>query len=170
MPITLADLAIIPPSTAETAREYMFTNLTNILPPDTANGSSLLVCYDEPGPDQPDDVVSIGGVSLDYEFGSFVGSGGAGWLRERYSLNIIVDVFRGGDNAQMTFARAQYLSDLVMALVRYDVTLGTQGNGAGQPQIITATPKTSSVESEWDEEHKGRHSVANIEISIFAQR
>jgi hypothetical protein len=166
----LSDLANIPQSTSVLAREYMFTNLTAVLPADTANGSGLLVCYDEPGPDEPDDIVCIGNVQMDYEPGSFVGSGGAGWLRERYTLTIIIDVYRGGDNPQMTFARAQYLADLVCAVVRYDVQLGTGSNGAGQPQIITATPKTSNIESEWDEQHKGRHSTATVEISIFAQR
>lgn len=170
MTITLADLSAIPPSTSIIAREYLFTNLTSIIPPDTANGSSLGVFYDEPGPEQPDDVVSVGDVAIDYEFGAFVGSGGAGWLRERYSVTVIVDVFRGGDNAQMCYARAQYLSDLVCALVRYDVTLGTSANNAPQPQIITATPKASHIESEWDDDHLGRHSVATVEISVFAQR
>lgn len=169
MTITLAELAAIPPSTSTLAREYLLTNLTNILPADTANGCSLLVCYDNPGPYEADDLVCVGDVSLEYKFGSFVGSGGAGWLREDYSVTVVIDVYRGGDNAQMTYERAQYLSDLVCALVRYDVTLGT-ANNAAPPQIITATPKMSHVESEWDDDHKGRHSVATVEISVLAQR
>lgn len=170
MPITLADLAAIPPSTSIIAREYLFTNLTAVMPQDTANGATLGVFYDEPAENNPDDVICVGDVELVYEPGAFVGSGGAGWLRERYSVTITIDVYRGGDNAQMTYARAQYLSDIVCALVRYDVTLGTQANNAPQPQIITATPKTSHIQSEWDAEHMGRHSVASIEISVFAQR
>lgn len=170
MAITLADLTAIPASTSIGARSYLFTNLTSVLPADTANGSSLGVFYDTPAEDTPDDVVCVGDVTLTYEPGAFVGSGGTGWLRERYSLTITIDVFRGGDNAQMTYARAQYLSDLVCALVRYDVQLGTAENTPAQGQIITATPKTSHVESEWDDDHKGRHSVATVEISILAQR
>jgi hypothetical protein len=162
MTITLADLGDIPDSTATGAREYLFTNLTNVLPADAANSASLLVCYDEPGPYEADDIVSVGNVALDYETGSFVGNGGAGWLRERYTITITIDVFRGGDNPQMTFCRAQYLSDLVAALVRYDVSLGET--------VITATPHSSVIESEWDDGHKGRHSVATVDISIFAQR
>jgi hypothetical protein len=170
MTVTLADLAAIPISTSVMAREYLFTNLTNVLPSDTDNGSSLQVIYDAGGEYEADDIVSVGDVVLDYEFGAFVGSGGAGWLRERYSVTVTIDVFRGGDNAQMTYTRAQYLADLVCALVRYDPQFGTGTNVAPQPQIITATPKSSSVESEWDDEHLGRHSVATVEISIFAQR
>jgi hypothetical protein len=158
----LSDLAVIPQSTAIAVRAYMYTNLTNVLPADEANGCNLAVVYDEPGPYEADDIVSVGNVTLDYEPGSLVGSGGAGWLRERYTLTIIADVYRGGDNAQMTFARAQYLSDLICAVVRYDPSL--------DELVISATPKASIVESEWDEEHKGRHSTATVEISIFAQR
>lgn len=158
----LSDLAAIPVSTAERAREYLFANLTSVLPADTANGCSLLVCYDEPGTDEADDVVCVGDVALDYEPGSLVGSGGAGWLRERYTVTVVIDVFRGGDNAQMTFARAQYLSDLVAAVVRYDPSLNQL--------VITAKPISSHIASEWDDQHKGRHSIATIEISIYAQR
>lgn len=170
MPITLADLAAIPPSTSIIARQYLFTNLTSILPQDTANGATLGVFYDEPSPNETDDIVVIGDVELTYEPGAFVGSGGAGWLRERYTVTVVIDVYRGGDNPEMTYSRAQYLSDLVCALVRYDVTLGTAQNVAPQPQIITAKPVTSHIQSEWDEDHQGRHSVASIEISVFAQR
>lgn len=160
MTITLADLGSIPPSTATGTRTYLVDNLTTVIPAD--DGSAVLVCYDEPGPYQADDIVSVGTVELDYESGSFVGSGGAGWLRERYSVTVTIDVFRGGDDPQYTYQRAQYLSDLVAALVRYDVSLGGT--------VVTATPKSSTIESEWDDDHKGRHSVANVVISIYAQR
>lgn len=169
MPITLADLAAIPPTTSTLARQYLFDNLTSVLPADTENGASLVVCFDGPTY-RSDDIVSVGDVAIDYEFSGFVGSGGAGWLRERYALTVQIDVFRGGDDAQMTYARASYLSDLVCALVRYDVTLGTEGNVRPQPQIVTATPKASRIESEWDEDNRGRHSFATVEISVLAQR
>lgn len=158
----LSDLGDIPPSTAVAVREYLFTSLVAVIPADKANGSSLQVVYDDPSPYRADDLVAVGDVHLDYEPGAFVGSGGRGWLRERYTVAITIDVFRGGDNALMTFNRAQYLSDLVCAVVRYDVSLGGL--------VITATPRSSAIQSEWDPDAKGRHSVATVEISCFAQR
>lgn len=160
--MNLSDLGAIPASTAEPVREYLFSNLTAVLPTDTANGASLQVVYDDPSPYRADDIVSVGDVHLDYEPGAFVGSGGAGWLRERYTVAVTIDVFRGGDNARMTYSRAQYLSDLVCAVVRYDVSLGGL--------VITAKPVSSAVQSEWDADAKGRHSIATVEISCYAQR
>lgn len=160
--MNLTDLGDIPPSSAVAVREYLFTNLTAVAPPDSANGATLQVVYDDPSPYRADDLIAVGDVLLTYEPGAFVGSGGRGWLRERYTVTITIDVFRGGDNALMTFNRAQYLSDLVCALVRYDVSLGGL--------VITATPHSSGIQSEWDPDAKGRHSVATVEISCYAQR
>lgn len=152
----------IPSSTAPASRLWLFNQLTAVLTPDPLSPtSSLLVCYDDPGPNQPDDIVSIGGVTRTFEPGSFVGGGGAGWLKERYTITVAIDVFRGGDDAQSTYARAQVLADGVVAVVRSDLTLGNN--------VITATPVSDSSEGEWDQDHLGRHVTSTIEISCLAQ-
>jgi hypothetical protein len=159
----LVDVSPIPPSTAPDARQWLFEQCQGLIKSDASDPQlSLLVCLDAPGPYQADDIVSIGDISLQYEPGSFMGSGGAGWLRERYIIKVDVDVFRGGDNASLTFARAQFLADYVAAICRADLTMG--GN------IITATPHSVDIESEWDDQHLGRHSVAKLEISCYAMR
>jgi hypothetical protein len=152
----------IPRSTAPAARKWLFDQLTATLTPDPDNpAASLLVCYDDPGPNQPDDIVSVNNVARTFEAGAFVGSGGAGWLKERYTITVSIDVFRGGDDAQATYARAQVLADGVVDVVRSDLSLG----GA----VLTATPVSDSAEGEWDADHLGRHVTSTIEISCFAQ-
>lgn len=151
----------IPNSTAPAARSWIYNQCVATLTPDPLSpSSSLLVCYDDPGPNQPDDIVAIGAVARTFESGSFVGNGGAGWLKERYTITVTIDVFRGGDDAQATYARAQVLADGVVAAVRSDLTLG----GA----VLTATPLADNSEGEWDPEHLGRHVTSTIEISCFA--
>jgi hypothetical protein len=161
--VTLVDVSPIPPSNAPAARQWLFDQCTGLIKSDSSDPRlSLLVCLDAPGPYQADDIVSIGDISLEYEPGSFVGSGGAGWLRERFLIKVDVDVYRGGDNAALTFTRAQLLADFVAAICRADLTMG--GN------VTTATPHSVDIESEWDDQHAGRHSVAKLEISCYAQR
>jgi hypothetical protein len=151
----------IPSSTAPAARQWIYDQCSALLTPDPLSpSSSLLVCFDEPGPNQPDDIVSVGAVSRAFEPGSFVAGGGAGWLKERYTITVSIDVFRGGDDAQATYTRAQVLADGVIAAVRSDLTLG----GA----VITATPLVDSSQGEWDQEHLGRHVTSTIEISCLA--
>jgi hypothetical protein len=151
----------IPSSTAPAARRWLYAQLNSALTPDPLSPqSSLLVCYDEPGPNQPDDIVSIGPVARTFEPGSFVGNGEAGWLKERYTITVTIDVFRGGDDAQATYERSQALADGVVAAVRADLTLG----GA----VLTATPLADNAEGEWDQEHLGRHVTSTIEISCLA--
>lgn len=152
----------IPSSTAPAARQWIYEQLSTALTPDPLSpSSSLLVCYDDPGPNQPDDIVSIGDVTRAFEASSFVGSGGAGWLAERYSITITIDVFRGGDDAQSTYTRAQLLADGVVNAIRADISLG----GA----VLTATPMSDHAQGSWDEEHEGRHVTSTIEVSCYAR-
>jgi len=152
----------IPTSTAPAARQWLYDQLSATLTPDPLSpASQLLVCFDEPGPNQPDDIVSVGDVNRAFEPGSLVGGGGPGWLRERYTITITVDVFRGGDDAQGCYRRAQLLADGVVNAVRSDLTLG----GA----VITATPMSDAATGEWDQDHLGRHVTSTIEISCLAQ-
>jgi len=153
----------IPSSSVPAARRYLYEQLTAQLTPDPDfPKSQLRVVYDQPGTFQPDDIVAIGRVTRQTSVSSMVGSGGAGWLEERYQVEVIIDVFRGGgDYSQQTFDRAMALTDAVCAVVRADPTLG----GA----VLVARPASSTHESELDEEHKGRHCVATLEIDCYQQ-
>lgn len=152
----------IPKSTAPAARRYLFEQFTAQIAPDPDSPrSSLLVCYDVPGPDEPDDIIAVGTVTRQINVNSMVGSGGAGWLDERYTIAVIIDVFRGGDDQAATFDRASTLMDQVCAIVRTDPTLG----GA----VLTARPVTSQTDGEWDSDNLGRHTVVTLDIDCYAR-
>lgn len=152
----------IPSSTAAAARRYLFEQFTARIAPDPDSPkSSLLVCYDIPGPNQPDDIIGIGKVLRDVGVNSMVGGGGAGWLDERYTVTVTIDVYRGGDSAQQTFERAAALLDQVCAIVRTDPTLG------GLVQV--ARPVTSESDGDWDEEHLGFQNVTTVPIECYVR-
>jgi hypothetical protein len=150
----------IPASTVTAARAYLFSALTAQLQPDPVNTrASLVVCYDIPGPNQPDDIVAIGRVTRQINFNSLVGGGGAGWLEERYALTITVDVFRAGDEDQAAYTRAAALSDAICAVVRTDPSLGGI--------VLTARPLSDDTEVEWDDAHMGKHATCELQIECF---
>jgi hypothetical protein len=73
----------IPNSTAPAVRQWLFDQCTAGLAPDPDNvRASLLVCFDQPGPNEPDDIVAIGRVHRQLSVGAMIGGGGAGWLDE----------------------------------------------------------------------------------------
>lgn len=150
----------IPASTAPAVRQFFFDQLTASLTPDMFyKDSRLLVCYDTPGPDEPDDVVSVGKVERQFSIASMVGGGGAGWLDEKYSLTITVDVFRGGDDPQYVYSRAATLMDAVVQLIRTDPSLGGL--------VLIARPDRHSAEVDWDDKGLGRHCTAELTIECL---
>lgn len=152
----------IPASTAPGARRFLHDQITAQVQPDPDSPrSSLLVCYDIPGPSQPDDIISVGKVSRDLGVNSMVGSGAAGWLDERYTVTVTIDVYRGGDSAQAAYERAAALLDQVCAVVRADPTLGGL--------VVAARPLTSESDGDWDEEHKGYQNVTTVPIECYTR-
>lgn len=150
----------IPVSTSTAVRQYLYNGITAALTPDPLSKSaSLLVCFDEPGPNQPDDIVSIGKVTRHIGVNSMVGSGGAGYLDERYSVEITIDVFRGGDDAQAAYARSALLADGVVNVVRADLSLGGL--------VLVSKPTMSTHDVAWDEQHGGRLATTVLEIECF---
>jgi hypothetical protein len=145
----------IPASSIPAARNWILAGLQAQLAADPA----VLVCLDEPGTNQPDDIVNVGEVQQTYSPQSTVGSGGPGWLREEYTVTVTVDVFRGGDDAAGTFARARQLADLVVAVVRSDPSLG----GA----VDRGMPGTAQHTTGWSEDHMGRTAVIEIGIECL---
>lgn len=151
---------MIPSSSAPAARLWLFGQLSIALTPDPlSKTSSLLVCFDQPGPNQPDDIVSVGKVNRRLGVNSMVGGGGAGWLEENYTVDIVIDVYRGGDSAQAAYTRATDLVAGAIAVVRADPSLGGS--------VLIAKPTSDLTEVEWDEEHGGQHATATLEITCY---
>jgi hypothetical protein len=146
-------LPSIPVSTVDTVRDYLVTNITTQIA-----DTSVLVCYDEPGTYQPDDIVTVGDVAQTAEIHAFMGSGGAHWLEESYRVAVTISVYRANDDAQTTWKRAKALSDIVDVLVRTDPTLG------GVVQI--AYPSAAKFEATVVGNHAGRSVTVTKEISV----
>ncbi|WP_371646491.1 hypothetical protein [Streptomyces mirabilis] len=145
----------IPASSIPAARTWILEGVQAQLASDTA----VLVCLDEPGTYQPDEIINIGDVHQQYNPENVVGSGGPYWLREDYTITVTVDVFRGGDDPAGVFARARQLADLVVAVVRSDPSLGGAVD-RGKPGMVQHT-------SGWAEDHKGRQCVIEIGIDCL---
>lgn len=155
-------MTTIPGSTAPAARRWLYEQLLTLPADPDDQQSSMLVCYDEPGTNQPGDIISVGGIAREITISAMVGSGGAGWLEERYTIALVIDVYRGGpDAAQVSFDRGAALLDQVVALVRADPTLG----GA----VLVGRPTQSQTEGFVVDDHMGRQSVVNVGIECYAR-
>ncbi|MFB7907646.1 hypothetical protein ACFC1T_14535 [Kitasatospora sp. NPDC056076] len=145
----------IPASSAPAARLWLFNALKAALTadPGTVSGqgsygdanASLLVCLDAPGTYQPEDIVAVGKVDRRIDVSSMVGSGGAGWLIEHYTIEITVECARGTDDSQSAFERTCSLIDQITAVVRTDPTLG--GN------VLWSQPTRSETDTVWADDH-----------------
>lgn len=152
----------IPQSTAPAVRQWLYDQCTAGLAPDPLNTrASLLVVFDQPGPNEPDDIVAIGRVRRQLKAAAMVGGGGAGWLDEAYTVEIVIDVFRGSDSGQVAYSRATDLANAVIAIVRTDLTLGGH--------VIRSQPKGDDAEVEWDTEHGGKRACVTVEIECVTR-
>lgn len=146
----------IPISTVPAAKAYLVEKITKAL----AN-PKVLVSYDDPGPNQPDDIIVVGDVNRTITPWAMVGGGGAGWLGENYTITVTVSVFRGGDFAQAVTERAYELADLIVAVVRQDPSLGGL--------VLTARPEATQSGTDWTDDHKGRVTTLPITFLLTAQ-
>lgn len=152
----------IPSSTAPAVRQWLYDQCAAGLAPDPNNvRASLLVCFDAPGPNEPDDIVAIGQVRRRLKPGAMIGGGGAGFLDETYTVEIVIDVFRAADSGQTAYQRAMDLANAVVAIVRTDLTMG--GN------VIKSVPTGDSAEVEWDSEHGGKRACVTVEIECVTR-
>lgn len=141
----------IPASSVPTAVGYLYDHIVTAV-----NDPAVLVSYGPPGPNQPDDIIVVGSVSREIIPWQMVGSGGAGWLDEIYTVDVVVSVYRGGDNGRVVMERACVLADIVVNVVRTDPSLG----GA----VVVANPAVVDYEPSFDGEHKGR--IVDVTVSI----
>lgn len=87
------------------------------------------------------DTIFVGDVHRDLLPGAVVGSGGAGWLEERYTVFVTTQVYRGDADAVTADTRAYLLAFAVEAAVRNDPSLGG---------LVQEARPVSSVEyTEW---------------------
>jgi hypothetical protein len=107
-----------PVSTWPSVKAYLFAQITAACPP------PVLVAYNDPLGDLEDDVVVVGQVTRQIEPGAIVGSLGAGSLFERYTVDVTVSCFRGGDNPLAADTQCAALVDAAIGVVRADLTRG----------------------------------------------
>lgn len=149
----------IPASTIPLAKVYLFNQLTAAL----AGTQDLKVYMDLPPNDPPNeqDVIVVGDIEQNLEPWQLVGSGGEGWLYEKYSIQVLISVYRGGDVPQVVLTQAANLVYQVCDVVRLDPSLG--GN------VLQAFPASANYESGWsDEGASGRVTDVEMKIAIEA--
>jgi hypothetical protein len=146
----------IPASTVPASVLFLWNGITTAI-----NDAAVLVSYGPPGPSQPDDIVMVGNIDRVVRPFQMVGSGQAGWLDEEYGVEVVVSVYRGGDDARTAFERAASLADTVVSVVRTDPSLG----GA----VIVAHPGQVTYDQAFDVEHKGRLVTVTVDVRCRAR-
>jgi len=150
---------VIPDSSIPAAKLYLFDQLTA-----TFQGQPGIGVYlDEPPTDPPpeDDVVMVGDIEQTWEPWELVGSGGEGWLFEKYAIDVTVSVYRGGDDPRGVLTQAAALVKQVAAVVRVDPSLGDN--------VLQAYPASANYKSGWsDEGASGRVTEVEMKIAIEA--
>lgn len=152
-------VVVIPDSSIPAAKQYLFDQLLALFPQESGIG----VYMDEPPTDPPpqDDVVMVGDIEQAWEPWELVGSGGEGWLFEKYSIDVTVSVYRGGDVPREVLTQAASLVKQVCQVVRVDPSLG--GN------VLQAYPASANYKSGWsDEGASGRITEVEMKIAIEA--
>ena len=151
----------IPNSSVPTAKAAL---LTAIRANATISADTTIdVVYDEPavGDNMKDDIISVGNTQNSIDIRQMVGSGGQGWLMETFTLDVVISVTRGGDQAQTVFERCYTLINAVNVAVRTDPTLA----GA----VLEAHPAQWETESVWTDNGLGRVTVGRGRILCNAQ-
>lgn len=155
----------IPTSSIPAARAYLLSQIQSTLTQDPSDPTAeLLITLDGDGTHEGADEVNIGDVHQTYQPYSSVGSGGANWLEESYSIEITISVVRSGDDgttalAHTVFNRARYLADQIVNIVRSDPSLG----GAVQ----RARPGTVSHQSTWTSNGMGRETEILLPVECI---
>jgi hypothetical protein len=155
----------IPTSSIPAARAYLLSQIQSTLTQDSADPTAeLLISLDEPGTHEPADIVWIGDVHQTYSPHATVGSGGALWLREDYTVEITISVVRSGDDgtsalALAVFTRARALADQIVNVVRSDPSLGGV--------VDRARPGSVTHQSSWTADGQGRETEIQIAIECM---
>jgi hypothetical protein len=135
----------VPGATWPAAKLYLF----NQLRASAVCAPPVVVAYNDPLGDLEDDVVVVGKVSRLVEPLALVGSYGAGAFAERYTVQVTVSSFRGGDNPVATDLQCAALVDAVVSVVRTDPTLGGV--------VLQAKPGNHDPDGRWVTDSDGQN-------------
>ncbi|MEU6582753.1 hypothetical protein [Nocardia sp. NPDC046763] len=154
--------AQIPVSTVPAVKAFLFQQISASVTPNPNPSFPLLVTYDQPGTNQPAEIVVVGSTRhRTAKPFQMVGSGGHGWLYEEYELELEIAVFHGGDDAQGCYERAYSILGQIEAVIRSDPSLGGR--------VVVAHPATTRDTCTWEQEHKGRLVVVELTVNVSAQ-
>jgi hypothetical protein len=150
-----------PASTAPQVLAWLVANVPAALPA-TLLGSPVIVQYGDMGTNVPPCFITVGAtvaaVNTPWEM---VGTGGAGWLEERYRVEVQVSAFEGGDSFQATAEAAYLMWQAVASTVR--------GNPTIDGLVITAYPASHDLTQLWEQNHKGPIAEIRAEIEVHAR-
>jgi hypothetical protein len=155
-------MSSVPVSTVPRVVAFLTAGLTaNVTQYDT--NTALGVAYIEQisGYD-PFDQVTIGDAhSRTTKRTQMVGSGGAGWLFEDFTLDIEIVSWQGGQNLQLVVERAWRLLGQVEAFIRSDPSLGGL--------VIVAYPSSSKSTAGYMDDSKGVSCVIDLTVDVEAR-
>lgn len=151
-----------PPSTAPGVVAYLVGQVPGSPDlPATMLGDPPLVCYARPGTYQPACIIAVGTkITQQAQPYQMVGSGGAGWLYERYRLEVLISTFQGGEDPQAVQEAGWTCWQAVAGVVRADPSLGGR--------VVQAFPASYEMTTEWDPDHKGFVADMTCEIEVEA--
>jgi hypothetical protein len=122
----------------------------------------VVVQYGDMGTNVPPCFIAVGAsvqaVNAPFEM---VGTGGAGWIKETYRVEIQVSAFEGGSNFQATAEAAYTMWQAVAGVVRADPSLGGL--------VIVAWPASHDLAQSWEQNHKGPTAEIRAEIEVEAR-
>jgi hypothetical protein len=149
-------------STIPAVKAWLYSQLQSGLTP--ASGVSLLVRYGQPGPYEPEDIVSINTTQRTTEPYAMTGSESAyESFLETYTITVTVDVMRQGvDIAQTADTEAYALAGQVEDIVRADPTAG------GTPGVLSVKPVSTRDTSQWGNDNKGYRITVTVSIRVKA--
>ncbi len=131
-------------STAPAVKAYLVAAIASVMDQDAAAGDpNVLVSYNEPGNNLPDNVVWLGKVTRTFAPNRFIGSGGQGWGIEKYEIDINLSVLHGAMDPQPCEERGWHVIALIEQAVRADPSCGGR--------VIVAVPTVSDLETVWAE-------------------
>lgn len=125
-----------------------------------AADATIAVCYGPPslGDLAHDDWIAVQGYHRTTSSLAMVAGGGQFWLQENYTIEVVVSVYRGGDQAETVDERCAQLVACVENAVRTDPSLGGV--------VTEARPVEEQSEPSWDEEGRGRFTVSTLQIAV----
>jgi hypothetical protein len=150
----------IPVSSVPTAKAWLFNQLTANI--DTAGVTEQSqVVYAQPTTYLAPNIIAVDKVNREVTQAHMVGSGGAGWLREQYTIEVVISCMRGGSDFLSLETDFWALVALVESTVRTDPSLG----GA----VSVARPTRGDALSAFTDDHNGILCEGTFPIDCLAE-